>query len=151
MAALVTGGGPARAAAETATVSVRVEVVSTCTISDAELDFGTYVAGQSSPLDATATLTVTDCPVRAVRVELDGGGSGNVKNRRMSDGDGNTLAYQIYADAGMRQIVGTGRNGRSLSLGPNNGASLTLYARIPGGQVVPEGVYTDTVRVTMSF
>ncbi len=150
MAALA-GAGPVRAATESATVSVRVEVVSTCTISDAELDFGTYVAGQSNPLDATATLRVTDCPVGSVRVELDGGGSGNVKNRRLSDGRGNALAYQIYTDPGMRQIAGTGRNGRSLSLGSDNGARLTLYARIPGGQVVPEGTYTDTVQVTMSF
>ncbi len=147
----IAGGGSGMAAQVTATVTARVEVVSTCTVSDAELDFGTYVAGQTNSLDATAVLQVSECPVRSVRIELDGGGSGNVRNRRMQDGNGNTLAYQIYSDPGMKQLIGTGRNARSLSVGTNNNASLTLYGRIPGGQVVDEGTYTDTVRVTMSF
>ena len=29
--------------------------------------------------------------------------------------------------------------------------SVTVYGRIPASQVVPEGTYTDTVNVTLTF
>ena len=29
--------------------------------------------------------------------------------------------------------------------------SVTVYGRIPAGQVVPEGTYTDTVNITLTF
>lgn len=139
------------AASETGTLSARVEVVSTCTVRDAEIDFGTYVSGQQGDVDATAVIEVADCPVGSVRLELDGGGSGNVRKRQMRSGSGETIDYQIYADSGMRTVFGEGRSGRTLQLDAQGSGRVTVYARIPGGQVVPEGVYTDTVRVTMSF
>jgi len=139
------------AASETTTITVRVEVVSTCTVREATLDFGTYVAGQRSDLTATTVLEVVDCPVGSVRIELDGGGSGNVKKRQMRDGAGNTINYQIFADAGMRTVFGSGRSGRTLKLDARGAGRLDIYARIPGRQVVPEGTYRDMVRVTMSF
>ncbi len=145
------GAATARAASETATLTASVEVVSTCTVSDAELDFGTYVAGQQADLEASAVIEVAECPVASVRIELDGGGSGNVRKRQLRDGQGNTLAYQLYADAGMRTVFGEGRNGRTLQLDAQGAGRVHVYGRIPGGQVVPEGSYSDTVRITMSF
>ena len=35
-------------------------------------------------------------------------------------------------------------------LGTQSG-SVTVYGRIPGGQVVPDGTYTDTVNITLTF
>lgn len=142
---------PLPAASETGTLTARVEVVSTCTVRDAEIDFGTYVSGQQDDVDATAVIEVAECPVGSVRLELDGGGSGNVRKRQMRDGSGHTVDYQIYADSARRTVFGDGRSGRTLQLDAQGSGRVTVYARIPGGQVVPEGVYTDTVRVTMSF
>ena len=61
------------------------------------------------------------------------------------------LNYGLYRDSARSQSFGQGSNAKVVTLtGPGSG-SVSLYGRIPGGQIVPAGTYTDTVVVTLSF
>ena len=133
IAALMAGG--VRAGTETATLTVTARVQSGCSVSGGVLDFGTYTAGQ--PDDGT------------VLIELDGGSSGNVQDRSMRSGN-NRLRYQLYVDNGYSRVWGTGQQGLQY-MALSNSATVLVYGRIPGGQNVPAGNYSDTVNVTITF
>ncbi len=48
-------------------------------------------------------------------------------------------------------IWGTGADAQVHVLLGTQSGSVTVYGRIPAGQVVPEGTYTDTVNITLTF
>ena len=72
--------------------------------------------------------------------------------RRMTSG-GNTLVYTLFTDPGRGTVWGDGTGGSSLANGSGNGAAqaITVYGRIPSGQAVATGTYTDTITVTINF
>ena len=131
--------------AETNTLSLKVQVASSCSINGSTLDFGTYTNNQPGNLDAEGSLTVVDCPAGTV-VRLDGGGGGNINQRRMSGPDERILNYNLYNGAGRTGIWGDGTTGDALTY---TGTAMTVYGRIPGGQTAALGAYTDTVNITL--
>jgi spore coat protein U-like protein len=145
-------GVEAVAQTETGQLAVSATVLSGCALIGGTLDFGTYISGQEADLDASGQFSFVNCS-GTLTFELDGGIQGNVNNRKMSGPDA-TLAYQIYSDAARRTIWGTGGNAFILPLpagaNPSSG-NLTVHGRIPGGQAVPGGSYTDIVNITLNF
>jgi spore coat protein U-like protein len=141
--------GSAEAATATATLTVTATVQNGCSIENASLNFGTYTVGQNTDLDASGTIRVLNCQGVQVSIALDGGSSGNVNNRQMANG-ANRLNYQLYTDPARSQIWGTGQNAASMQI-IQNPASIPVYGRIPRGQNVPSGTYSDTVTITMTF
>jgi spore coat protein U-like protein len=142
-----------RAAAETETgqLTVSASVLSGCALIGGTLDFGNYISGQESDLDATGEIRFVNC-IGTLRFELDGGGNGNVNDRKMRGADG-TLDYQIYTSASRNSVWGMGGNAFVL---PLNGATpssgfVPVHGRIRGGQAVPAGNYTDIVNITLTF
>ncbi|GBD44100.1 hypothetical protein HRbin40_01583 [bacterium HR40] len=142
---------PAMAAITSSQLSVRVEVQTGCTVRDAALDFGTYIAGQSSPVVAQTDILVDNCPVGTVSLHVDGGGSGNVAKRQMTGENGEKLSYQLYQDPNLRTLLGTGRQAMRASLGSSSSVVFTIYGVVAGGQKVSPGLYSDTVVVTLDF
>ncbi len=139
----------AEAGTATAQLSVTATVQTNCSVSGGTLDFGSYVTGQPDDLDAIGTITLVNCANLTVTVELDGGASGNVQSRRMANGNAQ-LAYQLYRDPARTQVWGQGNQAfQGQVLAPNT--TLQIFGRIPGGQNVPSGTYSDTVNVTLSF
>lgn len=70
----------------------------------------------------------------------------------MSNGT-DKLSYEIHKDSGMTQVWGDSGSG-VLSLGSNSSArwqNIPVYGRIPRGQNIPVGIYTDTVRITVNY
>jgi spore coat protein U-like protein len=66
------------------------------------------------------------------------------------------LNYNLYLDSAYTQIWGDGTGGtvtKSDNIGGLLGSSIsyTVYGRLPGGQNVPAGVYSDTVFVTVIY
>lgn len=66
------------------------------------------------------------------------------------------LNYNLYIDGAYTQIWGDGTGGsvsKSDTIGGLLGSSLTytVYGRLPGGQNVAAGAYTDTVFVTVIY
>lgn len=138
----------AAAATATATLTVTASVRSGCSIENGSLDFGDYTAGQTKDLDGKGTIRVRNCP-GTVTIELDGGSSGKVNDRTLVNGS-ERLRYQLYQDPARTRVWGTGSDAASMQLLQAD-ATVEVFGRIPGGQSVGPGTYTDSVTVTMQF
>ena len=74
-------------------------------------------------------------------------------SRRMTDGSGDYISYNVYQDSGYSVAWGDIGSGSELT-GTGNGANQasTVYAQIPSGQSpVPAGSYSDVIVVTLNF
>lgn len=129
-----------------------------CTISTTPLAFGTYNVFSSSPLDSSAQVSFrcTGLIQLFVTVDLDKGGAATFGARRMQQGAEN-LSYNLYMDAARTVIWGDGTGGTQhyqqlivLSL-LGQTINIPLYGRIPAGQDVAAGPYTNTVVATIDF
>jgi spore coat protein U-like protein len=138
-----------RAATDTDTLNVTATVRSGCALSGGSLDFGQYVSGQATDLDVTGTIAYTNCS-GTLSFALDGGGSASITARQMRSGT-NRLNYQIYRNATRSAIWGTGSDAQGVTLLTTQSGTVTVYGRIPKSQTVPDGTYTDTVNITLTF
>ncbi len=142
VAALGMAAVTAQAQTATTTFLVRADVLGACTVAATDLAFGNYLANAASPLDGTSTITVTCTSGLPYGVSL--GASANA--RTMSRAGGFTLNYGMYNDAARSVAFGfTGASGNGV------GQAYTVYGRVPAGQFVPVGTYTDTVTVTVAY
>jgi|GEM_PF-397503 len=138
---------------ETGQLNVSATVLSGCTLTGGVLDFGNYISGQEGDLDAAGRIDFVNCSGK-LKFELDGGANGTVNDRKMRGPDGSTLDYQIYSNPSRTAIWGTGGNGFEFPLqsdGTPSTGFVPVHGRIPGGQAVPGGNYTDIVNITLTF
>lgn len=148
-------GVPAAIAATTSTTfNVTATVPAVCSVVATDLAFGNYDASSATPNDASSTVTVTCSNGALFDVGLDSGnGSGaTVLNRKMTSGI-NTLAYQMYTNAGRTQIWGDGSLGTNTQGGLGNASAqaYTVYGRIAAAQFVNSGAYADLVTATVTY
>ncbi|MBC3917084.1 spore coat U domain-containing protein [Undibacterium sp. CY18W] len=139
------------AATSTGSLSVSATVLSACSVTGASLAFGTYA---SSQIDNSAAVSVTCTNGTSYNVGLDaGGGSGaTMAVRKMTGSVSGTLSYSLYKDAGRSTVWGN-TVGSDTTIGTGTGAaqSISVYGRVPAGQSVTAGVYSDTVTVTLTY
>ena len=147
--AMVADAPPAGSATDTDVLQVTATVQTSCSLSGGNLDFGTYTSGQPGNLDATGTINFVNCSGN-LSFALDGGGGGNVNARYMQQG-ANRLFYQIYRNSVRNAVWGTGSESHNVVLLGAQSGSVPVYGRIPAGQTVPDGTYTDTVNITLTF
>lgn len=135
---------------------------SRCTVSGASINFGDYNIFSPFPVDTTGILTL-NC-VDVVRAELRlsvSTSSGTFNPRKMRQSRGNDfLNYNIFIDAGRTIVFGDGTGGTSTigihkPPGPPKhepwSRSIILYGRIPPGQDVSIGSYSDTLTITVEW
>ena len=143
------------AATATANLAVSATVTNNCTISTAALAFGTYdpvVANTSANLDGTGRVTVACTKGSTATIGLGTGSNGSGAARRMSDGSGNYLSYELYSDSGRAAVWNTGSGLLSPTAATSKTArDFTVYGRVSGNQDVPSGAYSDTVVATVNF
>ena len=126
-----------------------------CTISSTSVNFGSYNVFTGSATDSTGSVTI-NCNGSAhnIIVPLSQGASSTFNPRTMQKG-GETLTYNLYRDAARTTIWGDGTGGTSTYTNanpPNNGdVNLTVYGRVPAGQDVSAGTYSDTVAAVINF
>jgi spore coat protein U-like protein len=150
LAAVVLDARPVAGATDTGTLTVTATVNSNCSLSGGTLAFGTYTAGQTNDLDAQGSINYVNCPVGTLVFELDNGANASSGQRRMKSGN-NFLVYEIYKTTARNTRWGSGADGVTIQLlQPGNG-SVVVYGRIPRGQAVPPGSYSDTVTITLTF
>ena len=95
-------------------------------------------------------MTVTCTKGITVNVLVDDGSHESAGVRRMASGPQN-LGYELYRDASRSSRW---ERGNALALkaeGVFIPTTLGVYGRIPAGQVVPAGAYSDTVTATVDF
>lgn len=142
---------PALAGTSTDTLSIQVAVQNACSVGGTTIDFGTYSSGQQATLDAQGNITFSGCAAGTLTISLDGGNAGNVNGRSMSGGGGDSLSYQLYRNSARSQIWGTNGDALQQVLLAAGSGTITVFGRIPGGQEVASGGYTDVVNITMEF
>jgi spore coat protein U-like protein len=154
-AALVPAGASAQSA--TANLAVTANVAANCTISTTAVAFGAYdpvVTNAAAAKDAAGSVIIacTKGAVPTIGLGL-GANSLGPSTRRMLGVSGDLLTYELYQPAGYTTIWGT--SGPNLfSAGASVGRAARTFAvngRIPGGQDVATGNYTDTVVATVNF
>jgi len=152
---LVSGAAisPLQAATSTSSFAVTATVLQTCIVAASPLAFGTYDPAATSPTDTTTTVLVTCTNGTAYNVGLNAGtGSGaSVATRKMTSG-GNTIDYTMYSNSGRTTVWGNTVGSDTVS-GTATGLAVThtIYGRISALQSVAQGVYTDTVTVTVTY
>lgn len=138
--------------------SSRALAISSCTISSVtSVAFGAYDPFSGSPLDSAGSLTYSCVGVGGsdtILIQLGRGSSSSFFPRRMNNG-GAALDYNLFLDASRLSVWGDGSQGTS-QLGPftppeNTSATINIYGRIPAGQNIPEGVYGDTLVITLLY
>jgi spore coat protein U-like protein len=147
---------PAFAQTDTDTFNVTANVSQNCSITTTPVAFGVYdpvVANATAPLDGTGSVVVTCTKGAGTRIDLNNGGNFSGGTRRMTAGGGNFLTYQLYQNTGRTTAWGSGAaNGQTVGGAPSKAArTFTVFGRVPAGQDVPAGSYTDTVVATIHF
>ena len=122
-----------------------------CLIGATGVSFGPYDPRSASTTDGAGTLTFTGCTA-AYTIALSPGTSNSYAPRKMAAGPYN-LNYNLYTDTGRNTVWGDGTPGTSVVSvsGQPNGAAHTVYGRIPAGQNLGAGSYSDQVIVTVTF
>ncbi|MDD5223621.1 MAG: spore coat U domain-containing protein [bacterium] len=139
--------GIASAATVTGNLNVSANVVTHCTLSTSDVNFGNYTG---SALDATGDVSVTCTNAQSYTIALSRGHSSDY-NRFMTFNY--ELYYNLYKDASHATIWGDGTEGSETvsDTGSSSPQSHTVYGRIPGGQWPDTGAYSDSIVVTITY
>lgn len=133
----------------------------TCSLSAVATSFGIYAPFSAVPLDSVGSVTVT-CEnlvslLVSYSVQLSPGSSGSYTPRRLN-GPGYQLDYNLYTNAARSGVWGDGSGAtNTVNDGYLLGAlfpvvrSYNVYGRIPAGQNVAPGSYSDTITVTINY
>ncbi len=126
-----------------------------CLVSATSINFGNYDVFSPTPLDSTGTISVTCTTNRNYQVEITIGpspNSGSFDPRQMNLVTGTDLLnYNLYTDATYTTIWGDGTGGTGIVTirVRNTTRDTTVYGRIPPGQDVSVGSYSEMLTVTI--
>src|SRR5215472_15105355 len=141
--------------ATAAVASLSFSALAVCSLSSTSISFGTYDVFSTSPLDTNGSI-VYRCgnADNNISISLDRGGASSFNPRRMLNGS-QVLNYTLYLDAARTIIWGDGTGGTQTYFikNPANNQDVTvpLYGRVPTGQSVSKGPYSNTITVTINF
>lgn len=149
--------GFALAHSSSATLAVAAAVAPDCMVeSPSALNFGIYdpaVQRADGHVDVTADALWISCTKGAagVAIALDEGGH-RAGNRRamVADGAGGAIYYEVYTSA-THSTVWNQVNTIAYVPAHRGAQRIALYGRIPGGQAVRPGRYTDTLLALVNF
>ncbi|QJU56996.1 spore coat protein U domain-containing protein [Sphingomonas sp. AP4-R1] len=173
--AVPTGSFVATAASSTGQLDVRLEVVPGCGFSssaggipasapatDILLDFGRIGSDEMTGGDTTAiaggdeTALSVSCSTSytgsgAPMLTVDGGAHASGAQRHLAGPNGITIAYELFQDRA-RTIPYTPGAATQLVI-PTAGAAspVAIFGRIAGVTGLPDGLYTDTVTLMLSY
>lgn len=126
-----------------------------CSVSATGVVFGVYDVFQPAPTVSTGTITYRCGNAdHLIRISISSGSGGTFTPRTLQR-PGDSLAYNLFLDAGLTQIWGDGSSntGTYFIVNPPNREDviLTVFGRIPAAQDPSVGVYGDTVVVTIDY
>ena len=153
----ITGAAaPVFAATASTNLSVSATVINNCLITTSALAFGSYdpvVANSAADLDGTGVVSVACTKGVAPTIALGLGSNASGSTRRMTDGSGHFLTYELYKETGRVTVWGAAGGALlSTSAAPSKDArDFTVYGRVTAGQDATAGSYTDTVVATVNF
>lgn len=134
--------------------TVTANVQNKCTVSASTLDFGTPAGVLNASINiAPQPIAVTCASGTPYNIGLDGGlNSGNNINARKMILGANSVAYQLYRNAGRTQVWGNTVGTNTVAgTGTGTAQNLTVYGQVPAQTTPPAGTYTDTVVVSVTY
>jgi spore coat protein U-like protein len=140
-------------------ISGRSASAQTCTVTVTPVSFGLYNVFSTTALTSTGTVTYS-CTNQTYGADTItiwmSKGLGTTNNPRQMSGGIHSLNYYLCQDVACSKLWGD--MGFPYDSGPitipartNLAASLPIYGKIPAGQDVPTGSYTDTILVEIDF
>ncbi|MFZ3207867.1 MAG: spore coat U domain-containing protein [Geobacteraceae bacterium] len=127
-----------------------------CKISTTPVNFGNYDVFTGAVQESTGTITV-DCknpeqkPLSVI-ISIDKGSSEGFNPRQMTSTMGDRLNYYLYTNPARTTIWGDGTGGSATvndTLTKSAILNVVIYGRIPAGQNVSVGTYTDVLTATV--
>lgn len=122
------------------------------------IDFGTVTDLASGRLAASSvgngSIVLTCTPGMTVRIALGNGLNGSSTSDRLLKrvGGTETLAYQLFQDAGYSIVWGAGTEAVTIGAASTVSQTYTVFARLlPRSDVPTAGEYRDTVVVELSY
>ncbi|HPO36233.1 MAG TPA: spore coat U domain-containing protein [Syntrophales bacterium] len=136
--------GTLMAATATSNLNVSANVVAKCSIqSVTDIAFGEYDVTSSSPTDAAGDMTFKCTKGTSFKTYITG-------TRQMSNGTDN-LTFQLYSDPGRSTVFPSDNSGSSENASSSAPITKNIYGRIPAGQDVSVGQYTDSLVITVNY
>lgn len=133
-----------------------------CSLAIGNVAFGLYDVFSPTSLDTNSPVLVTcsrDGGPQTINIAVSigpGANSGSTASRRMRTLGGDRLDYNLFKNAGMTSVWGQNPGldavTQTLTI-PNKSSaqlSLIIFGRIPAGQDVTKGLYTDNVVLTVT-
>lgn len=137
------------------TLTIQATVADACTVdAGGTLNFGDYEPGQPSDLIASTTFNVDCVTPTDVSIGIDAGGNYDSGTRRMADGPGNYLSYQLLNAARTAEWGDsiTHPQPPQLFTGLSTGSNtITVEGTVPGGQNPVGSTYSDIVTISLLF
>jgi len=123
-----------------------------CSVTVDSLEFGEYRFFDGTHLDTSGEIEVRCRKKTEVSVYLDAGqnSGGSFYPRKMVFG-ASSLSYNVYVDVLKSKVWGDGTSGTFIMSDKIRKGEFKYYARIPAGQNVASGVYTDVIIITVVF
>jgi spore coat protein U-like protein len=142
-----------QAGTATNTFQVSITLQNACTVTVADLGFGT-VSTLASAISGSTTGSVSCTGIGAYAISFDAGtGGGTLASRKMSNGT-SLITYNIYADSGRTSILGDGTGSTTAISGTSTGGadSFSVYGRVDSSQNPKTlGAYSSNIVATVSF
>ena len=117
-----------------------------CTVSTSQVNFGNYDVLAGTALDSAGSITVQCSPKEDITITIGASpNSGGFEPRQMRHTSlPDLLNYNLYTNAGRTQIWGDGSGSADVT-----NSTFNVNGRIPPLQNVSDGVYTETLVVTV--
>jgi len=127
-----------------------------CSVSAITVNFGDYFSFNPSSVDANGDITIVCSSGISYIIKLGPGvHSGNSFSSRkmLVIGGGSTLNYNLYRDSARTEVWGDGTSSTYTQSGSGTGGEnhFIVYGRIPEGQNVSVGSYSDSLAVTIEW
>lgn len=130
-----------------------------CNVSATGISFGSYDVFSNIPVVSTGSITITCDPGQPPDVVVSIGpspNSGGFSPRKIRHSSlQEYLSYNLFTDPSMTVVWGNGTAGTSTvtlpKVTPNKPRTVTFYGKLPAGQDVYSGAYSDTLTVTIMW
>ncbi len=134
------------AATVTGNLTVTANVVQACIITSVnDISFGDYNPASGAPKDGQGSFTFSCLGGTNYELYINGA-------RQMAGPSANYLNYDLYTDAGKSNLWPSAKpsseNGVTTDASP---ITRNVYGRIPAGQYLPAGSYTNIVSIVVDF
>jgi spore coat protein U-like protein len=155
--ALLVAAGLAQADTKGTTFNVSANVNKNCFVSATNMDFGAYDGSQA--LNGESDIDVRCSRGTLFTIALNDGGSGRTDSRELLNGS-EPLEYNLYTNAGRTVAWGDGTalgvvvSDQGEGLGIPQAINFPVYGLLPNNtanQNAPQGSYTDTIDVTVTY